>query len=248
MRWEQESRGAVLPRDVAPSLGPPGAYRIEKHRAEAGRADREAGTGGARNVHGATAVPGGAWALCYTPVVQPLGVDLPNWAAPTRPGRWLSVRPPHRTPGTAILTGPRRAPPPVPRSTRRSRAGSGSGLWAGFGGPYRFPWRRRENPTPLSLPALRHCWTPCCGPSTTWVSVASERRWPRTARYIPDSAGARVTRSPGAMPAGLTLRRLPFGRPFALLLAVREGKKYQSLLLKIGNWQKGSHSHAEEFT
>lgn len=140
MGWEQESRGAVLPRDVAPSLGPPGAYRIEKHRAEAGRADREAGTGGARNVHGATAVPGGAWALCYTSVVQPLGVDLPNWAAPTRPGRWLSVRPPHRTPGTAILTGPRRAPPPFPGARAEAvpeaevACGPGSGVHTGSHG------------------------------------------------------------------------------------------------------------------
>lgn len=49
-------------RDVALGLGPPGAYRIEEHTARAGRADRESGAGGARNVHGAVAVPGGAWA------------------------------------------------------------------------------------------------------------------------------------------------------------------------------------------
>lgn len=41
---------------------PRGAYRVDEHSAGAGRADREAGAGRARNVHGAAAVPGGAWA------------------------------------------------------------------------------------------------------------------------------------------------------------------------------------------
>lgn len=54
--------GTVLPATVALGLGPPGAYRIEEHTARAGRADRESGAGGARNIHGAAAVPGGAWA------------------------------------------------------------------------------------------------------------------------------------------------------------------------------------------
>lgn len=45
---------------------PRGAYRVDEHSAGAGRADREAGAGRVRNVHGAAAVPGGAWAclLC----------------------------------------------------------------------------------------------------------------------------------------------------------------------------------------
>lgn len=57
-----KGRGNCPSRDVALGLGPPGAYRIEEHTARAGRADRESGAGGARNIHGAAAVPGGAWA------------------------------------------------------------------------------------------------------------------------------------------------------------------------------------------
>lgn len=60
--WGHRGRGDCPSRDVALGLSPPGAYRIEEHTARAGRADRESGAGGARNVHGAAAVPGGAWA------------------------------------------------------------------------------------------------------------------------------------------------------------------------------------------
>lgn len=58
----QGSGGAVLSRDVARASVPRGAYRVDEHSAGAGRADREAGAGRIRNVHGAAAVPGGAWA------------------------------------------------------------------------------------------------------------------------------------------------------------------------------------------
>lgn len=61
--WGHRDRGGtVLPATLPWALVLPGAYRIEEHTARAGRADRESGAGGARNVHGAAAVPGGAWA------------------------------------------------------------------------------------------------------------------------------------------------------------------------------------------
>lgn len=61
MSWGHRGQGDCPSRDVVLGLGPPGAYRIEEHTARAGRADRESGAGGARNVHGAATVPGGAW-------------------------------------------------------------------------------------------------------------------------------------------------------------------------------------------
>lgn len=71
--------------------------------------------------------------VCYAAVVQPLGAVLPNGAAPIRPGRWHSVRPPHGTPGTAILTRTEAAQ--GPRSTRRAAPEAeviGCALGSGF--------------------------------------------------------------------------------------------------------------------
>lgn len=177
----------------------------------------------------------------YAAVEQRLGAVLSNGAAPSRPGRWHSGRPPHGTPGAAILARTEAAQG-LPRSTLRS-AGSGStAFWAVFEDQCRCPWRRRrwrhENRTPRSLLALRHSWMRCCGPSTTWVSLAPERRRLRTTGRIPDAAGPRATRNRLGSPDLLAPCRRPYpcvppslrpshphlGRPFTLFLAVWERK------------------------
>lgn len=59
--------------------------------------------------------------VCYTAVVQPLGAVLSNGAAPIGPGQWHSVRPPHGTPGTAILTRPEARAGPVTHAQKPRR-------------------------------------------------------------------------------------------------------------------------------
>lgn len=202
----------------------------------------------------------------YAAVEQRLGAVLSNGAAPSRPGRWHLGRPPHWTPGAAILARTEAAQG-LPRSTRRS-AGSGStALWAEFEDQCRCPWRRwrRENRTQQSLLALRHSWMRCCGPSTTWVSLAPERRRLRTAGRIPDTAGPRATRnrlgSPDllapcrpALPlrASLSETFSPTSWSTFHSLSRCVGKKNKNVLLKTGSclalWQKDRLSQAEEPT
>lgn len=179
------------------------------HSAGASRADREAGAG-VRNVHGAAAVPGGAWARLLRGCGAAAGGGSSERGGPNPPRAVALSTATARDPGHRHLNqdGGRAGPP----EHAQSRAGSGSSkLCAGFGVPCTFLWLRTLGRIPPSLQPLRQCWTPCCGASTTWVSVAPERRRPRTARRIPDAAGPRGPHdllAPGRQ-AGLPLRRLP---------------------------------------
>ncbi|XP_028745615.2 uncharacterized protein C1orf131 homolog isoform X1 [Peromyscus leucopus] len=59
--------------------------------------------------------------VCYAARVQRLGAVLSNGAAPICPGRWHSVRPPHGTPGAAILTRTEAAQGPVEHAQERRK-------------------------------------------------------------------------------------------------------------------------------
>lgn len=59
--------------------------------------------------------------VCYAAVVQRLGAVLSNGAAPIRPGRWHSVRPPHGTPGATILARMEAAPSSVEHAQKRRK-------------------------------------------------------------------------------------------------------------------------------
>lgn len=170
--------------------------------------------------------------VCYTAVVQPLGAVLSNGAAPIGPGQWHSVRPPHGTPGTAILTRPEARAGPVTHAQKPRRKRK---WWAvcWLLGSVLIPMAAERESDSAELPGsealldavLRTLYD--LGERISWEEAA------KGSEMHPKAAGPRATRFPGAMPTGGLFPAAPpsprpfhllLGRPFALLLTVQERK------------------------
>lgn len=196
--------------------------------------------------------------VCYAARVQRLGAVLSNGAAPICPGRWHSVRPPHGTPGAAILTRTEAAQGPVEHAQERRKR-----KWWVVG----WIWRSVQSP----MAAERESDSTEPPGSETLLDAVLRNLYDLGERGSREEAAedggtpghlgpARVTRSPGAMPAGWTY---PCGAslsetfsatswPTFRSLSHCAEKKNQSVLLKTGNClahrQKDSYSQAEELT
>lgn len=158
--------------------------------------------------------------VCYAARVQRLGAVLSNGAAPICPGRWHSVRPPHGTPGAAILTRTEAAQGPVEHAQERRKR-----KWWVVG----WIWRSVQSP----MAAERESDSTEPPGSETLLNAVLRNLYDLGERGSREEAAedggtpghlgpARVTRSPGAMPAGgldLPLRCLPLGDFLSHILA-----------------------------